>query len=36
MGRFFTNAENDNSMRVVYVGMDVANKLFPAGDVLRR
>ncbi|MGB7201584.1 MAG: ABC transporter permease [Pyrinomonadaceae bacterium] len=34
MGRFFTNAENDNSMRVVYVGMDVANKLFPAGDVL--
>lgn len=34
MGRFFTNAENDNSMRVVYVGMDIANKLFPAGDVL--
>jgi putative ABC transport system permease protein len=34
MGRFFTNAENDNSMRVVYVGMDIANKLFPRGDVL--
>lgn len=34
MGRFFTDAENDNSMRVVYVGMDVANKLFPAGNVL--
>lgn len=34
MGRFFTDAENDNSMRVVYIGMDIANKLFPAGNVL--
>jgi putative ABC transport system permease protein len=33
-GRFFSNAENDNSMRVVYIGMDIANKLFPAGDAL--
>jgi putative ABC transport system permease protein len=33
-GRFFSNAENDNSMRVVYVGMDIANKLFPKGDAL--
>lgn len=33
-GRFFTNTENDNSMRVVYIGMDIANKLFPAGNAL--
>jgi putative ABC transport system permease protein len=33
-GRFFTNAENDNAMRVVYVGMDIATKLFPKGDAL--
>lgn len=33
-GRFFTNTENDNSMRVVYIGMDIANKLFPSGNAL--
>lgn len=33
-GRFFTDAENDNSMRVVYVGMDIATKLFPRGDAI--
>lgn len=30
-GRYFTQAENDGAMRVAYVGMDVANALFPAG-----
>jgi len=33
-GRYFTNTENNNKMRVCYVGMDVANKLFPQGDAL--
>ncbi len=33
-GRFFSETENNNSMRVVFVGMDVANKLFPQGDAL--
>lgn len=33
-GRYFSNVENDNSMRVCYVGMDVANKLFLAGNAL--
>lgn len=33
-GRFFTNTENNNAMRVVYVGADIANKLFPQGDAL--
>ncbi len=33
-GRFFTNAENDNSMRVAFVGTDIANNLFPQGDAL--
>ncbi len=33
-GRFFTAAENDNAMRVVYIGMDVAKKLFPQGNVI--
>ncbi len=31
-GRFFSNPENDNSVRVAYIGMDVANKFFPGGD----
>ena len=31
-GRFFTDAENDNSMRVAFVGADIANKLFPYGS----
>jgi putative ABC transport system permease protein len=33
-GRFFSDAENNNAMRVAYIGMDVANKLFPAGNAL--
>jgi putative ABC transport system permease protein len=33
-GRFFTNSENNNSVRVAYVGMDVANKLYPRGDAI--
>ncbi|HEY5884553.1 MAG TPA: ABC transporter permease [Pyrinomonadaceae bacterium] len=31
MGRYFTQTENDGAMRVAYIGMDVANALFPAG-----
>ncbi|HKO63318.1 MAG TPA: ABC transporter permease, partial [Pyrinomonadaceae bacterium] len=30
-GRYFSQAENDGAMRVAYIGMDVANALFPAG-----
>ncbi len=30
-GRFFTDSENDGAMRVAFIGMDVANALFPAG-----
>lgn len=33
-GRFFTNAENDNSMRVAFIGADVAAKLFPFGTAV--
>jgi len=33
-GRYFSDTENNNAMRVVYIGMDVANKLFPQGDAL--
>ena len=33
-GRYFTDPENNNAMLVVYIGMDVANKLFPAGNAL--
>lgn len=33
-GRYFTDAENNNSMRVAFIGMDVATKLFPPGGVL--
>jgi putative ABC transport system permease protein len=33
-GRFFTDAENANAMRVAFVGQDVADKLFPQGDVI--
>lgn len=33
-GRYFTNTENNNAMRVCYVGMDIVNKLFPQGDAL--
>ncbi len=30
-GRYFTPTENDAAMRVAFIGMDVANALFPAG-----
>ncbi len=33
-GRFFTETENNNSMRVCFVGSDVATKLFPQGGAL--
>jgi len=33
-GRYFTETENNNSMRVAYIGKDVADKLFPQGDAL--
>ena len=33
-GRFFTDTEADGSARVAYVGADIANKLFPAGNVI--
>ena len=33
-GRFFTKTENDNSMRVVFIGADVAAKLFPFGGAV--
>jgi len=33
-GRFFSNAENDNSVHVAFIGTDVATKLFPHGDAL--
>ena len=33
-GRYFTQPENDNAMRVCYVGSDVATKLFPRGGAL--
>jgi putative ABC transport system permease protein len=28
-GRYFTEAENNNTMRVAIIGMDIATKLFP-------
>lgn len=31
-GRYFTEAENNNSMRVAFIGSDVADKLFPYGS----
>lgn len=30
-GRYFTESESDAAMRVAFIGMDVANALFPAG-----
>jgi putative ABC transport system permease protein len=33
-GRFFSNPENDNGVRVAYIGMDVAKKLFPSGSAI--
>ncbi len=33
-GRFFTETENDAQMRVAYIGADIANNLFPAGNAV--
>jgi putative ABC transport system permease protein len=33
-GRFIAEPENDGAARVAYVGADVANKLFPAGNAI--
>jgi putative ABC transport system permease protein len=33
-GRFFTDSENDAQARVAYIGMDVANNLFPSGNAV--
>ena len=33
-GRFFTDTENINSMRVCFIGFDVATQLFPLGDAV--
>ncbi|MFL6469009.1 MAG: ABC transporter permease, partial [Pyrinomonadaceae bacterium] len=33
-GRYFTTAENNNSMRVAFIGTDVRDKLFPQGDAI--
>lgn len=33
-GRYFTESENNNSVRVAFVGADVANKLFPRGGAV--
>lgn len=33
-GRYFTEAENNNGMRVAFVGTDIATKLFPQGGAL--
>jgi putative ABC transport system permease protein len=33
-GRFFTESENENAVRAVYIGMDIAEKLFPYGSAV--
>jgi putative ABC transport system permease protein len=33
-GRYFTESENNNSMRVAFIGKDVADKLFPFGGAV--
>lgn len=33
-GRYFSHGENNNAMRVAFIGRDVANKLFPQGGAL--
>jgi putative ABC transport system permease protein len=33
-GRFFSQIENDNSMRVAYIGKDIATGLFPQGNAV--
>jgi len=35
-GRYFTDSENNNSMRVAFIGTDVADKLFPRGGAVRQ
>jgi putative ABC transport system permease protein len=35
-GRYFTEAENNNAMRVAFIGRDVVDKLFPQGDPIGR
>lgn len=35
-GRYFTEAENNNAMRVAFIGRDVVDKLFPQGEPLGR
>lgn len=34
LGRFFTDAENTNAVRVAFIGSEIAEKLFPNGDVI--
>ncbi len=33
-GRYFTQAENNNSMRVAFIGSEIAKKLFPFGSAI--
>ena len=33
-GRYFSESENNNSMRVAFIGTDVADKLFPSGNAV--
>ncbi|MGI8555977.1 MAG: ABC transporter permease [Pyrinomonadaceae bacterium] len=33
-GRYFTESENNNAVRVAYIGADVASKLFPYGSAI--
>lgn len=33
-GRFFSQAENDNAVRVAFIGSEVADKLFPNGSAI--
>ncbi|MGH9946922.1 MAG: ABC transporter permease [Pyrinomonadaceae bacterium] len=33
-GRYFTDAENNNTMRVAFIGTDISTKLFPRGGAL--
>jgi putative ABC transport system permease protein len=33
-GRYFTETENNSSMRVAFIGSGIASRLFPAGDAL--
>lgn len=33
-GRYFTESENNNSMRVAFIGSEVASKLFPFGSAV--